>query len=59
MAIFQGIPLRSPTTNDIIESVDSISRDGQDVYIRVIQYKAPKISEQITLEVHNHNLQQN
>ena len=29
----------------IIESVDSIRRDGLDTYIYVIHYKTPKISE--------------
>ena len=33
----------------IIESVDSISRDGPDTPIYVIHYKKPKISEQVSL----------
>ena len=34
-----------------IESVDSISRDGPDMYTYyVIHYKTPKIMEQVTLE---------
>ena len=33
----------------IIESVDSISRDGMDTSIYIIHYKHPNISEQITL----------
>ena len=34
----------------IIESVDSISRDGPDIYIYVIHYKTPNISEQVNFE---------
>ena len=33
----------------IIESVDSISRDGMDTPIYVIRYKHPNISKQVTL----------
>ena len=33
----------------IIESVDSISRDGTDTPIYVIHYKKPKISKQVSL----------
>ena len=33
------------SSNIIIESVDSIGRDGPDMYIYVICYKAAKISE--------------
>ena len=33
----------------IIESVDSISRDGLDTPIYVIHYKKPKISELVNL----------
>ena len=33
----------------IIESVDSISRDGPDTPIYIIHYKKPKISEQVSL----------
>ena len=34
----------------IIESVDSISRDGPDMYIYVIHYKIPNISEQVNFK---------
>ena len=34
---------------NIIESVDSISRDGPDTPIYIIHCKKPKISEQVSL----------
>ena len=34
----------------IIESVDSISRDGPDMYIYVIHYKIPNISERVNFK---------
>ena len=37
--------------SNIIESVDSINRDGPDMYICVIHYKkTPNISEKVNLE---------
>ena len=38
----------------IIESVDSISRDGPDtpiIYVTQVHYKTPKISEEINFEI--------
>ena len=35
---------------NIIELVDSISRDGPDMYIYILHYRTPNISEQVNLE---------
>ena len=43
------IHIARDTQRSIIESVDSISRDGPDTSIYVIHYKKSKISEQVSL----------